>query len=90
MPNPDPVGIDFCVAETMVGLAAVCLKKAQVDAGVKLLTHVLNNPGAWRETREWAKRILTTLPAERATQIEMTVDAQNLMRLVTEVMTEVG
>lgn len=84
----DPAGIDFCVAETMVGLAAVCLKKAQVDVGVKLLIHVLNNSKAWRETREWAKRILATLPAERAMQVEMTIDAQNLMRLVTEVIME--
>lgn len=79
---------DFCVAETMVGLAMVCLQEGQFLSGVKLLTHVLQNREAWHETKEQAKRLLATLPAELVEQAEITVDVQDLMGLVMVVMTE--
>lgn len=79
---------DACVADTMVGLAAVRLKEGRLGSGVKLLTHVLQNREAWHETKMQAERLLATLPADLVTQVEMTVDAQDPMSLITEVMTE--
>jgi len=82
--NPRFPNTDYCVAESMLGLAAVRVKEARLELAVKLLTRVLDNPAAWRETKDWAQRLLATLPAELVAQTETSVDPYDIMRLMTE------